>query len=124
MEKGPLPHFFFGSLLTSLQHVEAPVAQTQISHSRLNETQMCNVPAHWLPVNFISGDFSSQKAVIFRTMRQHHLQHIDPIHPGTRGSFGTKHLYSRSFSNHMLLVIISSGVVRNSRKIMVPKLKS
>lgn len=46
---------------------------------------------HWICVNFISGDFCSQKAMILSAMRQHQLQHIDPIHPGTEGSFGRKH---------------------------------
>ena len=52
----------------------------------------CATSLHnWICVNFISGDFCSQKAVIFSTMRQRQLQRIDPIHPGTGGPFGSKH---------------------------------
>lgn len=45
MEKRLSTHFPFRAYLTAVQHVEAPVVQTQISSADWMKTQMCNVPA-------------------------------------------------------------------------------
>lgn len=89
--------------MSLVQHVESPLMRTQISRSRLNETQMWNISAQ-LDLRQLRPPetFCSQKATIFT--RQYQSRHSQPSAPGRLG----RKPQARFFFFHCLLLKISS----------------
>lgn len=57
--------------------------------------------------------------IIFSTMRQHQLQQIDPIHPGTTEAHlevNTRTVFVDYFQNHLQFNIISLSLDRQQNK--------